>query len=405
MKAIRYSAFLLLVAVATGCSSTFYAFSEGYSDDLYGTHDRTAIARYKQAEAEAEAARAEAEARKAQWEAMIAEAEAQAAQEDYEQYDYSSVLVDTYEGAYARRLKGFRSLSYRMPSSYYDLRYSPEYQYLTAYDPMNYNIVVMGDEVWVEPKYISSMFGTWGSPGFSLTIGSGGWYGGFYYDWLWPSNYYYSWWGYPRYSWWDYNYYWYCGWPLYGPMWPTHGPHYPHHPGGGGGPHHPDYPHYANYRPAPGGSTPAGVRPSSPYHSPRGNYNYRGGATLSGGNNSNYRGTARPGSQTTTTGREGNYRTSKPASTAGSSGNTTSRPSYTGPGSSNYRSKEGNSRREESYSPFRNNSSNSSSNNSSGGNYRSNYNSGASSSGSNYRSSGSGGGNYRSSGGGNYRGR
>lgn len=401
MKAIRYSAFLLLIAVATGCSSTFYASTESYSDDLYGTHDRTAIARYKQAEAEA--ARAEAEARKAQWEALMAEAEAKAAQEEYEELGYSGVLADSYESAYARRLKGFRSLSYKMPSSYYDLRYSPEYQYLTVYDPMNYNIVVMGDEVWVEPKYISSMFGTWGSPGFSLTIGSGGWYGGFYYDWLWPTNYYYSWWGYPHYSWWDYNYYWYCGWPLYGPLWPApippHGPHHPHYPGGGGGgPHHPDYPHYANYRPAPGGSTPAGVRPSSPYGSPRGNYNYRGGATISNGNSGNYRGGARPGKTTTTSG--GNYRGTKSGQSVGSS-SSTSRPSYTGPGSSNYRSKEGNSRRQENDSPYRNN-------NSSGSNYRSgsSYNSGSSSSGGNYRSSGgSGGGNYRSSGGGNYRGR
>ncbi|MBQ8307349.1 MAG: hypothetical protein IJX56_00935, partial [Alistipes sp.] len=203
----------------TGCSSAFYGLSNTWGDDLYETHDRSAIAHQKQAIAEAEKAQAEAE--KALWEARLAEAEAQLAMQEAGQYTYDSVLADTYESAYARRLRGFESPTYNLPSSYYDLRYSPAYHYVTAYDPMHYNIVVMGDQVWVEPKYISSMFGTWGAPSLAFGFGSGGWYTGFYYDWYWP--YGYSWYGYPHYSWYD----WWWGYPYYGPgYWPGYWPGY-----------------------------------------------------------------------------------------------------------------------------------------------------------------------------------
>lgn len=374
MRAIRQITLLLLLLATAGCSSNFYSsVGESYSDDLYGTHDRAAIAHQK--EAAAEAARVAAAARQAELEALMAEVQRRGGVvqlDGGEEYAPQGYLADSYESAYARRLRGFSSLSYKMPSSYYDLRYSPEYQMLTVYDPMNYNIVVMGDEVWVEPKYISSMFGTWGAPSY------GGWYGGFYYDYLWPSSYYYSWWGYPRYSWWDYNNYWFYGWPIYGPFWPgpipPFGPQGPP-PAGSGGESHP--PHYPNYRPASGGHYPAGVRPSSPHTSPRGNYNYREGSTIGGSRGGNYRGT---------TPSEG---VSRP---------TQERPSYSG--SSNYRSRENNTQRREEQNNYRHERQQPNYNSSSGSNYRS----GTSGAGG-FRPSGGGGGNYRPSGGGNYRGR
>ena len=76
---------------------------------------------------------------------------------------YDAVLADNYQSAYARRLYGFSSSTYKMPSSYYTYRYTDAYQYATAYDPAYYNIMVSGDQVWVEPKYITSMFGSWGA--------------------------------------------------------------------------------------------------------------------------------------------------------------------------------------------------------------------------------------------------
>ena len=219
------SGVVLSAVVVTGCSSA-YRSSAGYGgDDLYVTHDRTEIARRQQQEAEAR--KAEAEARRAEWEARIAEAQAAAAENAYDAtassnaYSYSGVLADSYESAYARRLRGFESLSYRMPSSYYDFRYGNAFTYVSAYDPAFYNIVVSGDQVWVEPKYISSMFGTWGA-----TVYTGGWYGGWHAGWGFGP----SWWGYPSFGWnWGFAYHpwhdpwyrpgWHGGW---GPGWHGH---------------------------------------------------------------------------------------------------------------------------------------------------------------------------------------
>ena len=195
---------MLLASVATGCSSSFYREASYSSDDLYGLHDRKSIAEEQQARAN----RHEQQRR------------------HYDSNPYEDVLADTYESAYARRLRGFESPTYRMPSSYYNLCYSGEFTYLTAYDPAFYNIMVSGDEVWVEPKYITSMFGTWGATPY---------YGNWYYGWdyYWPYRYGWWGWGYPSFaigSWgWSFGFYpWYNPWYRYGwydPWWgPAWGP-------------------------------------------------------------------------------------------------------------------------------------------------------------------------------------
>ena len=369
MKELRFFFAIALLSIGSaGCSTSFLAADSGsFSDDLYATHDRAAIARQQQAEAEA--ARAQAEARKAEWEARLAEAEAQAAQNSYENYTYQSVLADTYESAYARRLRGFESPTYNMPSSYYELRYSPAYQYVTAYDPMNYNIIVMGDQVWVEPKYITSMFGTWGAPSVSVSIYAGYPYSSWYSSWGWGWPYTYSWWGYPHYSWYD----WGWGYPGWGyPGWGWGYPH--HHPGWGYPPHdHHNPPHYANYRPWGGSSgyrgRPGGVRHSSPYTSPRdGGYRQNGSS--------------------------GNYR-----------GHTPSRGPSTAPaGNSNYRRNQGTGTPHQNNSGYRQNSRPEQNRNNSGyrqsspGSHSSGYRSPNSGSGGGYRGGSSGGSGHRSSG-------
>ena len=163
MKELRlWIAAVVAAAGLASCSSAYYAASGYAGDDLYVQHDRAQIARKQQAEAEVK--KAEAEARRAEWEARIAEAQAAAAENDYYEYrsadsnPYQSILADDYESAYARRLRGFESPTYRMPSSYINARYSSAFTYASAYDPAFYNVIVMGDEVWVEPKYITSMF-------------------------------------------------------------------------------------------------------------------------------------------------------------------------------------------------------------------------------------------------------
>ena len=278
---------LLLAAGATGCSSLYQA-SAGYaSDDLYAVHDRAAIARRQQAEAEAQ--RAAAEARKAEWEARIAEAEAAAAENRYYEYTspdanpYESILADDYESAYARRFRGFESPSYKMPSSYLDARYSSAFTYASAYDPAFYNIVLSGDQVWVEPKYVTSMFGTWGG-----TVISAPWYYG--WDWPWgPSFSFGSWgWSFGWNSWYNPWYYsswyglwgpWYSSWynPWWGPGWyGWHGhPHWG--PGWYGGHYHKNY--YANPGGRPYRSYTPGRTSSGRVYGTGSNYGSRGSGT------------------------------------------------------------------------------------------------------------------------------
>ena len=69
---------------------------------------------------------------------------------------YQDVLADSYEKAKRNRELGYKDPWYGMPSS---AAYSQNLWYATAYDPAFYNIIVMGNTVWAEPKYISSMFG------------------------------------------------------------------------------------------------------------------------------------------------------------------------------------------------------------------------------------------------------
>ena len=281
---------LPIVAMAlalSGCTAMFNAASYGTSD-LYRTNNRAEVAVQLRAEAEAE--RLEAEARQAQWEARIAEANAEAAEAEYyatinNQPNYLNVVADDYQSAYARRLYGFQSPTYNMPSSYYDLSYSRAMQYATAYDPALYNIMVSGNQVWVEPKYITSMFGSWGA---SVVVPTYSWY----YGWTRPS---YNWWyGYPRYSWYDWGY-----GAMYDPYWGGSWGYgwggYPYHPGFVPPHHHHHYypPHYgggSHRRPTvavrPNSSQPGGrpsylsgsSRPSSPQQgvSSSGRTQYRG---------------------------------------------------------------------------------------------------------------------------------
>ncbi len=219
---------LISLFAAASCSSTYVSSTAGYGDDLYEVHDQKHIAQKELARIEA--LKAQELARQERINEMIASGEIQIVDDSYVN-PYDEILADDYESAYARRLAGFSSPTYKMPSSYYNLRYGGSMTYATAYDPAFYNIMVSGDQVWVEPKFITSMFGSWGASSYY-----GGWYGG------WAPTPYYSWWGYPRYSWWDWNYnycyhdYWYGRYPYYGYRW--------------GGHYHPYYaPHYHSYRP------------------------------------------------------------------------------------------------------------------------------------------------------------
>lgn len=261
---MKRSAFILAalqLLMMTGCSAAFR--TAGTNDDLYGIHNKTEIAQREKAEYEYR--KAEAEAREAKLQALIAEAKANAAEQNYsgtvyqnEEPSFSNIEANTYESAYARRLRGFQSPSYRMPSSYYAYATSNAMFYASSYDPAFYNVMVSGDQVWVEPKYITSMFGTWGAD----VVLPYGWYNG----WIVPRHYVVY--GYPHYSWSDW-YFGCCYHRHYG-GWgynPWHWGHayYPH---GYYRPYH--YYHGYYWRPRP--AVPGTYRPSGHYSRPGSKY-------------------------------------------------------------------------------------------------------------------------------------
>jgi hypothetical protein len=70
---------------------------------------------------------------------------------------YEEILVDDLMEARERRNKALSSPSYGM-SDYYSVTNSDAYWYASTYDPMFYNIIVMGNDVWVEPNWLSHSF-------------------------------------------------------------------------------------------------------------------------------------------------------------------------------------------------------------------------------------------------------
>lgn len=274
MKRLLLILSLGLVSILGGCTAMMESSSYGTSD-LYITDNRIKVAEEVKARAEAE--RAEAEARKAMWEARLAEAEYYAATGE----NYNSILANDYESAYARRLYGFSSPTYRLPSSYYNLATSDAMRYASAYDPAFYNIMLSGDQVWVEPKYVTSMFGSWGATNVTFGIYASPWAFGWGVH---SYPFYYTMWGYPHYSWYDWNWN-MCYNPYHWGYYP--GYYHPHY----GHPHHGYNPHPPHYRPShkPGGShNGAGDRyarndrrrSASRYTSPTSNQNY--GRNLNG---------------------------------------------------------------------------------------------------------------------------
>jgi hypothetical protein len=221
-KGMKYLVMVPGVALLlAACSTTARLSSSGPGaafDDLYATHDRQA---YREAEIR------QTEALKKLREQRALEDIAAAGTDGY----YSeNILSDSYEESYERRLRGFSSLSYNLPGSYYNLMYSEKAFQASAYDPAFYNVILMGDEVWVEPRYITSMFGSWGtSVNLNLGWGWNRWYRP-YWDW-----YHNPGWAWNRPSWgWGYDPYW--GWGGYygGFGWGYYPPYYSDYWGWGG---------------------------------------------------------------------------------------------------------------------------------------------------------------------------
>lgn len=127
---------------------------------------------------------------------------------------YRRILSDSYEDSYERRLKGLEDPRYGLEN--WTVYLSNDYRYALTYDPTFYRVVIMGDQVWVEPWYISNMF-LWPTNNLGLSVSLnwgyytlGNYYGAYYDPWYYnPWNY--AAWYTPSYPvWWGINsQYWY----------------------------------------------------------------------------------------------------------------------------------------------------------------------------------------------------
>lgn len=187
-KMIKYlgAALAGLAAVLTaGCTASRYAASASpYYDNMYGTHDRQAIAQAERRQAEIE--QAEAEARRAGIEAMLAQADAEdgiilEGIDDGYSDSYIDGYRDGYESAYLRRLSMFEDPYYVRPSSYYDYYYDTAFFVDGVYGPGFYDISIVGGNVIVNPVYLTP-WSYWSSPYY--------WNPGFYFG-----SYYSPYWG------------------------------------------------------------------------------------------------------------------------------------------------------------------------------------------------------------------
>lgn len=199
-------------------------------------------------------------------------------------------LVTSYDAALERRLEAYKN--YReMDDSYWTLMESYHKMLSRKYDPELYNVITFGNEMWVEPRYISAMFDgsdpaagvqnmelfptsakqTESKVTVNLTLAPS-WYWDDPWDYWWYNRWRYGWyggyygWG-PYWGWsWGWHGGWYAGWgpgwwggwyPGWGPGW---GPVYP--PVWGGGYYNPRPVIWGNNRP--GWGPAPGYRPGTP---------------------------------------------------------------------------------------------------------------------------------------------
>jgi len=76
---------------------------------------------------------------------------------------YDRIMVDNHGEARERRMEAKQSPYYGMTTNY-NIYFNDDYRLASMFigDPF-YNVVIAGDRIWVEPYYISSSFGYWGS--------------------------------------------------------------------------------------------------------------------------------------------------------------------------------------------------------------------------------------------------
>ncbi len=220
---------ILLGLISTSCSPTLRKTARYDMDDMYAVHDKEMI------EASLASQTVMAAYYKEQnmqtWSEILGIKQANLSNPAAEVYLENEI----YNTPYGEKIRALYADSYQLPSSYYI--YSDVLEELSNYDPDEYTVTFDGDgNLIIQPKYIYSVYGSWGINSYNLHP----WRYGYNRGWRPYSPYWYynSW--YYDYGWgygWDYGLYW-----GYNPRY-IYGYHRPpsHHMGYGG-----YRPHYAN---------------------------------------------------------------------------------------------------------------------------------------------------------------
>ncbi|WP_298062200.1 hypothetical protein [uncultured Rikenella sp.] len=321
--------FLMILILSLWAVAGVFA-QDGYVDDLYRGSTR------KSRKAESQAVKVQEQTRTQAQQMPVNWTPAQSSPTAVQPSSGQSELVTNYDEALQRRIEAYKS--YReMDDSYWQLMENYHRMLSNKYDPDLYNIITFGNEMWVEPVYISALFdGSDPAAGIrdlklvlpqqnrsnvtvNLNLGFGP---GWWWDDPWDYYWYLPWrnpWGWGYYGWYGpyYGPYWgpSWGWRPYwswGPSWGWGPGYYPPYWGGGWhDPYHGRPVIWGNdrpgWRPAPGyrpGGGDPGYRPGGPSGRPaysggyRRNENGTGVSINSGSGAVNRRpgGTLRPGS-------------------------------------------------------------------------------------------------------------
>ena len=211
MKALKLFTLLGLVSVlATSCSSSMRMASSSAGDDIYFDPSQDASGQL------AAASNGKRVPMDKSYRDLLNETNRAISDTLYEESDstgnpYADILADDYEKAKRNRELGLRDPWNGMSTN---AAYSQNMWYATAYDPAFYNVIVMGNTIWAEPKYISSMFGY---PYNSPYINFGSYYSPWRNSWNYSFNFGFGWgwssnWGWGYNNWYDPYWGGYYGW-------------------------------------------------------------------------------------------------------------------------------------------------------------------------------------------------
>ena len=158
---MKRNLFLLSLLLVSGAVAEAYGQRGGYVDDLYRGSTRQSREAEKQEAAASRARRQEEKQQARQMPATWTPTQDAAAKRSVAESGVAGAarpeLVTGYDEALQRRLEAYKS--YReMDDTYWQLMEGYHKALVRKYDPDLYNVITFGNEMWVEPVYITALF-------------------------------------------------------------------------------------------------------------------------------------------------------------------------------------------------------------------------------------------------------